>query len=179
MKGGPVPPLKEPHDDEPRGRPDRPTTPLIQGLERFRERAQRRLDQIEALARERAGTLPSEPSDRERELQRRVAELEEAQRRLQVETDRREQERREVVEQLEHDRRLLTEAWERLEREQVEGLSTAHAPARPAPIDRPPPPVVRSAVPSDQNDPVAQAILRQFQALRRDVRRNTNGRYSS
>ena len=179
MTGEPVPPARGAFGEEPAwGRPFPPAVaPLVQGLERLRERVRERLDQIEALARDRAAVpeQTAETSERERVLHQRLAELEDAQRRQRVEADRWEKERQAAAEQLEHDRRLLAEAWERLEREQVEAPATAHAPPRRTPADRPATAVVRAAIPADHDDPVAQAILKQFQTLRRDVRRNANG----
>ena len=184
MTGEPVPPARGPLDENRWDRPAPPVTaPLIQGLERLRERIRQRLDQIEALARERAAA-PAQGSDQldrdqeqDEELRQRRAELDEAQRRLKAEADRWEKERQAVAEQLEHDRRLLAEAWERLEREQVEGRAATTAAARPTPAARPVPTVVRAVVPDEHDDAVAQAILKQFQTLRRDVRRNAGEQY--
>jgi hypothetical protein len=149
--------------------------PLFEGLERFRESLQQRIDRIEALVVERARTSPGEISTRERELLRRVAELEERHRLLGAEARRREQEHEAAMAQLEEDRQMLAEAWERLEQERIHGGPATAAPpsaAAPAPAK----PAYRPAVASGDDDAVAQAILRQFQTLRSDVRRNANGR---
>jgi DNA repair exonuclease SbcCD ATPase subunit len=146
-------------------------TGLVQGLERIREALQAKLDQLEAVAREQVAAVSQVDLEQERELEQRIAGIEEAQRRLRSETERWEKERQTALEQLEHDRKLLAESWQRLEREQLEN----HAPARPAPeSDRVQPVVLRTSA-IDPNDPVTQAILKQFQTLRRDVRRNASG----
>lgn len=162
-------------------RPD-PAT-LLQGLDRLREFVHQRLDRIETIARDRGAALPAEPSEREKELRRRIAELEDRQTRLVAEARRREQEWETDLEQLENDRRLLTEAWERLERERIDGAGPgAGQPAQRSATAAPnhhassPPPVFRPAVSPESNDVITHAILQQFQALRSDVRRNANGR---
>jgi hypothetical protein len=139
------------------------------------------------MALERDPAASGDPSERERELRRRIAELEERQARLVAESKRREQEFESGMEKLENDRRLITEAWERLECERIDGAGAG--PGRPAP--RPPganpnpapshhpqpaSPVFRPAVTPESNDVITHAILRQFQALRSDVRRNASGR---
>jgi len=169
------------------------TAALASGLERIRSTVLERLDQVEAALLERAARIPDAPhadsasdypefrrqeaelEQRTAELQQRAAELDEAQRRLRSERDRWENERNTLVDQLEHDRRLLTEAWERLEREKLEHPETAGAAARNGAAERTSPRVARPVVASDDENPVAQSILRQFQAVRRDVRRNANG----
>ena len=171
------------------------TAALVGGLERIRTTVMQRLDQVETALRERAARAPldepqlaerdndlrrrsTELQQRQTELQQRLAEVEEAQRRLRTERDRWENERATMVEQLEHDRSLLTEAWERLERESLEhpepaaGLAIA---ARNGTAERGPVRIVRPVIASDDDNPVAKDILRQFQAVRREVRRNANG----
>ncbi|MDR3632953.1 MAG: hypothetical protein P4L84_03900 [Isosphaeraceae bacterium] len=172
------------------------TAALAGGLERIRATVLERLDKVETALRERASRAPVEESQlserdselrrraaelqqRQTELQQRTAELEEAQRRLRAERDRWENERATLLEQLEHDRILLAEAWERLEREKLEHPDGPSAPSRNANTERVPARVARPVVASDDENPVAQAILRQFQAVRRDVRRNANGPTSS
>lgn len=168
------------------------TAALASGLERIRSTVLERLNQVEAALRERAARRPfaeegltqSDPQLQQRaaeidqrtaELQQRAAEIDDAQRRLRIERDRWENERATMVDQLEHDRRLLAEAWERLERETLEQPEAAAASPRNGAPERASPKVVRPVVASDDENPVAQSILRQFQAVRRDVRRNANG----
>jgi hypothetical protein len=163
-----------------RARPD--ADAAVRGLERLREGIGRRLERLEALARERiapATATPPEPAELQRTLRRRIAEFEEAQRRLREQADRREQEWRESLEQLEADRRLLADAWDRLERERVE----SPAPPQPGPPGGRPA-AERAAAPHPHRGPdvdgdddgVAHAILKQFQALRNDVRSNAGNR---
>jgi DNA repair exonuclease SbcCD ATPase subunit len=178
-----VPPGNENHDHDPRRRISRPdSNALIQGLERLRESVEQRLVRLEAVARERAAQPVLEPSELEQKLQQRIAEYEEAQIRLRTQADRREQEWRAALEQLDDDRKLLAEAWELLERERIEGMATAQAPApgrernaeraaATAPQGRPRPDAADPA-----NDSVTLAILQQFHALRNDVRRNAKRR---
>jgi hypothetical protein len=128
-------------------------------------------------------------------LQQRLAELEEARRQLCAEAQRQEKEWSAALAQLEADRRLLAEAWERLERHRIEGLGSSerhphhpHAPgpgsprgalaARPHPAAPAlaPAPVRSVRSDPDPNNPVAEAILRQFQTLCRDVRCNAETR---
>jgi hypothetical protein len=160
-----------------RRRPARPeATPLVQGLEALRGR----LDRIEALAIERADAAPpGEPSEAERALRQKVAELEERLGRAQAEARRRDQEWKAALEQLEGDRKLLAEAWERLERERIDAAGAPAAAPRPyAPHPAPAVPVAaRPAVTTEADEAVAHAVLKQFQALRGDVRRNGAGRH--
>ncbi len=166
--------------------------PDLQGL---RQWVLERLDSLEAMARQRPAPSPvaGEPADLERTLQQRLAELEEARRQLCAEAERQEQEWSASLSQLETDRRLLAEAWERLERQRIESLggsqphppSQAHgqSPPRGAPATMPhtavPAPARSVAVAADPNNPVAQAILRQFQTLCRDVRCNAEAHRDS
>jgi hypothetical protein len=169
--------------------------PLLQGLDRIRDFVHQRLDRIEALSLERgasAAASSADPSEREQELRRRLAEAEERQGRIVAEARRREQEWLTGLEQIENDRKLLAEAWERLERERIDGTIAAHAPqphrggAAPQPraaAPQPPQPqpqqpaqAYRPVAASEANDVITHAILQQFQALRSDVRRNANGR---
>ena len=156
-------------------------------LERLRDGLLKRLEGIEALAAEQAELLAQDSSERELVLRDRVAVLEAAHSRLLAESRRREQEWQEVLRQLETDRRLLAEAWERLEQVQIQYEPRAAnqpdaADARPASASTGPPIVAQSASPrppaDDPDDPVTRAILRQFQALSHDVRRNAKGRGS-
>jgi hypothetical protein len=152
----------------------------VQGLERLREALLKRLERIEALAAEQAALLDSDSTDREQALRERVAALEASNARVVAEARRREQEWQEVLRQVEADRRLLAEAWERLEEQQVHGEPRAEsrpAPERPAAPERPVPVLAAVRPPGDDpDDPVTRAILRQFQVLSGDVRRNAKGR---
>lgn len=145
---------------------------ILQALELIRQRFHRHLDAIEGMARARAQLGNKDASEREQQLRHRLLELEHAQIQLRSETERWEHERQAMIEQLEHDRRLLAEAWERLEREQVQ---IANAPAEPArsaattAVTQWPKTVTLA---SGRDETVAEEILRQFQSLRRDVRRN-------
>jgi hypothetical protein len=154
-----------------------------------------RLDALEAMARQRPAATPvaGEMVALERTLHQRLAELEEARRQLCAEAQRQEKEWSASLTQLEGDRRLLAEAWERLERQRIEGLGASegplhsHAqgpgPPRGAPAALAPTaaraPARSVASDPDPNHPVAQAILRQFQTLCRDVRCNAETRRDS
>ena len=178
----------EPKENRPRralaapsgARPD--TATLIQGLDRLRDGLIQRLERIESIAVEQARLLDQDSSEREEFLRDRVSVLEAAQARLQAEAKRREQEWLAVLQQLEADRRLLAEAWERLEQERIEA-SVPHAPpprgrgrrTHAAP-DRPRRPSAVGDPRCRKTMPVTRAILRQFQALKSDVRRNNKGR---
>ncbi len=152
-------------------------TALIQGLDRFRDGLYQRLDEIETLAIEQTQWLEQDLSEREQTLQDRVATLEAAQSRLLAEAKRKEQEWQNVLQQLESDRRLLAEAWERLEQEQLDlpqAPVTPHAHVSVTPtVERPP---VQRPVTDSSDDVVTRQILKQFQALKSDVRRNAKGR---
>jgi hypothetical protein len=166
-------------------RPERPVRPaegpapppepaaLVACLEQVRARVHRGLDRIEALTRQRPA------ADTGADLDRRRSELDQARAQFEAEARNWEKARKNQLEELERDRRLLAEAWERLEREQVEG------PAPPAPpvaasgssILRavgPAAPVARTT--SAEESPITQAVLRQFESLRRDVRRSAESR---
>ena len=151
---------------------------LVQALDRLRDALLHRLDQLETLAAEQAARLDQSSSEREQALRERSVALEAAQARLQAELRRREQEWHDAVQQLEDDRRLLTEAWERLEHERVEGTPPPQA-ASPhdaaSRVEHAPAAAHRQPDPVSGDDSVTREILRQFQALRGDVRRAANG----
>lgn len=179
MTGKPVPPPGEPRDARPRPAPARPDDPA-EALKRLRDALLRRLESIEALAAEQAELLDRDGSDRERLLRERIAVLEASQARLQAESRRREQEWQDALRDLEADRKLLAEAWERLEQLQTRYEPRTHVDA-PAPTVPPPPVVTPTPLPEptpgdDGDDPVTRAILRQFQVLSNDVRRNAKGK---
>lgn len=138
---------------------------LVVGLERVRECVHRWIDRIE----ERLDDAAS-PTASGEDLERAARDLEEQREALRAEAGRRDREWAERLEALEHDRRLLADAWERLEREQL-----AHVPAaRPAqPPTMASPPAAHRATPAgdEPDNSVDRAILHQFEALRRDVRR--------
>jgi hypothetical protein len=168
---------------------------VIQDLQGLRQWVLDRLDSLEALARQR-GTSAAAGGDipaLERTLQQRLDELEEARSRLCAEVERQEKDWSASLNQLEADRRLLAEAWERIERQRIEGFGTSpvhphpHAQGQasprgvPAAVAHPvvPAPARSAASDSDANNPVAQAVLRQFQTLCRDVRCNAEARRDS
>lgn len=152
---------------------------LAEGLDRLREAILHRLVAIEMLAAEHAQGVGPPSSDRERVLREKVSTLEASQARLHAEFRRREQEWEENLAQVEHDRKLLTEAWERLEQEQAD--VTAHTdPVKPAgPPGKLAAPTAAPTIYQPGGDSVTTAILREFEALRGDIRRNaksTSGR---
>ena len=181
MTGDNSSPGNENQAHDPKRRIPRPdSNALIQGLERLRECIERRLKALEAAVRQQTGPTVSEPSDAQGEFQQRIAEHEAAQLRLRLQAERRDQEWRTALEQLEGDRKLLADAWEQLERERLEGSSRAQGQgidrssvlesgatvpirSRPEPVD-------------PGNDVLSHAILKQFQALRNDVRRTARQR---
>lgn len=157
-------------------RPD--TVALAQGFERLRDALLQRLEVLESIAAEHAALSDFTPSDREQILKERVSTLEASLSRLQAELKRRDQEWDEQILLLDEDRGLITEAWDRLEAEQIQGTGHSSEAAREsAPVGHVPNgPAYRPPAPDESNDPVAKAILRQFQSLQGDVRRNANGR---
>lgn len=173
----------ETHEPEPKRKIARvDANTLIQGLERVRECFEQRLGRLEAAARERTVQPVADRSELEQTLEQRIHEYEEAQLGLRAQVERHDQEWRTALEQLEGDRALLAESWERLERERIEGsAATPHAASRVPVADRSKAPPVRPrpdpAGPDD--DHVAHAILKQFQVLRNDVRRNARQRGSN
>lgn len=171
--------MSEPREPRCRGTPGRGNAAaLVQGLDRLRDALLHRLDQIETLAAEQAARLDQSSSEREQALRERAVALEAAQTRLQAELRRREQEWHDALQQLEDDRRLLTEAWERLEQERVEGAPSPQAESPREAVSRAehaPPATHRQPDPGSGDDSVTREILRQFQALRGDVRRAANG----
>lgn len=157
-----------PSDGEPTGKAwlderDAPPDPsaVAASLDRIRTSVHRWLDRVDELA---AAAVEAALSAEKK----RAA--------LQAELERREREWAEQLEALEHDRRQLAEAWERLEREQVASLSAGRPgddPSR-APRQAPPPEYYRRPVELD--DSVDRTIIRQFEALRKDVRRAAESR---
>jgi hypothetical protein len=164
---------------------------LIQNLQWLREWVLERLDSLETLARQRSASAHAagEVAGLERTLELKRADLEVTERRLCAQAERQEKEWSALLTQLEADRRLLAEAWERVERERIESLSASEphppgqGPQRGATATLPHAaslvPVRSAAADSDPNHPVAQAVLRQFQTLGSDVRRNAEERRDS
>lgn len=152
--------------EAPTGRTD-PGPSRAEELAALRARLHRGLDRLEALVREQLRARPA-PRPAAEELAR----VEEARVRLLEESERWEHQRRVQLEAIEHDRRLLAEAWERLERAQLE---VAPAPPPPPVLPRAPEWAAPAPPPheprADAAGVVSQAVLRQFEALRRDVRR--------
>jgi hypothetical protein len=179
MTGENLAATNENQEPDPKRRISRPdSNALIQGLERLRECFEQRLVRLEGMARERAAPPVADRTELEHKLQQRIGEIEDAQLRLRTQAERREQEWRTALEQLEGDRALLAEAWEQLERERVAGHADA-APQQNRRASAATPPVRPHTEPVDAaNDHVAHTILKQFQALRNDVRRNARGRGS-
>lgn len=172
-----------------------PHSALIQSLQSLRERVLERLDSLETLARGRSASAPAAGASAgpDRTFELKLAELAETERRLHDESEHQEKEWSASLIQLESDRRLLAEAWERVEREQI-ACSSASEPnhhiraqgqgaQKGAPAARPHAGALvtarSSAANSDSNHPITQAILRQFQTLCSDVRRNAEERRDS
>lgn len=172
----------ENHDPDPKRKISRlEANTLIQGLERVRECFEERLGRLEAAARQRTAEPVADRSELEQVLQQRINDYEEAQLRLRTQAERREQEWLAALEQLEGDRVLLAQSWERLERERIESVAAPPSAANRFPIAErsTSAPVRPRPEPADAaNDQVAHAILKQFQALRNDVRRNSRQRGS-
>jgi len=164
-------------------------------LQRLRERMLERLDSLETLARQRSASAPAagESAGLERALERKLADIEETERRLRTEAERQEKEWIASLAQLEADRRLLAEAWERVEQDRI-AYSSAAEPHHRSHVQGPGQQNgVRATLPhagtlvrarsaaadSDPNQPVARVILRQFQTLCSDVRRNAEERCDS
>jgi DNA repair exonuclease SbcCD ATPase subunit len=168
---------------------------LMQSLQSLRERVLERLDSLETLTRNQSVSTPARgtSADQERAVERKLAELAETERKLQAQAERHEKEWSASLIQLESDRRLLAEAWEHVERERIAYASASElrhnsraqsqGQQKGAPGNLPRPGALITARPaaadSDSNHPVAQAILRQFQTLSSDVRRNTQERRNS
>lgn len=148
---------------------------VVARLEQLRASVRRGLDRIEALARQRLATPASAA-----EFEPRLRELEQARAELEADAERWERQRAAQIADLEHERRRLAEAWERLERDRLEGSSAPRAAAIPVPIPGPEsiarPPAPLEPAGAEFEGPISRAILHQFEALRRDVRRHAEGR---
>jgi hypothetical protein len=167
---------------------------LIQSLQSLRERVVERLDSLETLALAQSASAQAGASaDLERTLELKLAELAESERRLDDQAARQEKEWSASLIKLESDRRLLAEAWERIERERIAGSSPSEThhlgraqgqgPQKGAHTNLPHAGALvtarSAAADSEANSPVTQAILRQFQTLCSDVRRNAAERRDS
>jgi hypothetical protein len=181
--------------------PDRPAMKLfqehilIQSLQRLRERVLERLDAIESLAREQlsCGRAAGDSTGVSRTLEMKRTELEEAERRICDRAERQEKDWSASLTQLEADRRLLADAWERVEQERIahSGALETHdrshyqGPGRQkrASVGRPNADARAEArsgtADSDSGDPITPPILRQYQTLCSDVRRNAVERRES
>jgi len=180
-----------------RGRDSRPEPArryqdaAIERLLRLRERVLERLDAIQVLANQACepSSRPPELERLEQTLRQGMSELEEARRQCRDEIERRQAEWNARLIELEADRHSLAEAWERVERERIEAPAAVSGGATPhlhAPIanagTRRAWNAMGAATPGSAasehhpSNPVAQAILREFQTLSRDVRSNTAAR---
>jgi hypothetical protein len=183
-------------DARPRSTPERSVTvSLIDDLERLRELVLERLSSIETLARERSESVMPAPelSALEESFKKKSAEFEEARRQLQAQAEQEKHEWIASLTQLEDDRRLLAEAWERVDQERIDAVSapqehsSVHSPRphSPAPVSTAVPstgatiPIRSAGADSDAYNPVAQAILQQFQTLCSDVRQSAHARRAS
>jgi hypothetical protein len=174
----------------PRFAPDRAScAALIADLESLRNLVTDRLGSIEKLARDKMLDTRELTALRE-SLDKQSAQVEENRRRLRDEAERQQEEWETLLSRLEGDRRLLAEAWERIEHERVETTgvreenrgtpapqsSPANGSLRGQPHAASPSPIRSAAGPADAYNPVAQAILQQFQTLCSDVRHSANAR---
>ena len=171
---------------------------LIQSLIGLRRRVLERLDELELLVNQRPASLPLavEFESRNQVLERKQVALEEAENRLKAQAERQDREWAALLNQLEADRHLLAEAWERIEEERIgsTGSFGSQAPAhshnhplgqgfglqRSAPTSlsdaRTRVSVRSTSAESDSHHTAGQEILRQFQTLCSDVRRNAEDR---
>jgi DNA repair exonuclease SbcCD ATPase subunit len=145
-----------------------PASAVTAEIERIRASVHHWIDQIEHGLRDR----PGDPvADRERQLAQEQEELEHNRQVLQGEIERRAHEWEALLEALERDRQLLADAWERLESEQLAVAGSSRAAAHAVTVDSSP--VSRADAPrspTETDTAVSRAILRQFEALRQDVR---------
>ena len=173
---------------------------LIASLEGLRQRVLDRLDSLELLTRQRPAFPPGmEPGEAlSQALELKQAALEKTEHRLKAQALHQEKEWTALLAQLEADRRLLAEAWERVEQERIastgasgrhdhpQAHSEHHSPGhKHGPRSRAQPTishgnatVTTRSTPADAepDHPLGQEILRQFQTLCSDVRRNAEDR---
>jgi hypothetical protein len=162
---------------------------LSHDLEALRDCVLLRLETIEDLARRRSGNWSAEIERLEQALKERTEELEQ-ERSLCIDNPNGDDTSwRRMLSRLESDRKLLTEAWERLERERIDTISAGatvrgsaqvHHPrgGESQPAQSPPAQRTATAATIEAGNPVADTILRQFQALCKDVRRTTEARFA-
>jgi hypothetical protein len=198
MTHDPRRPGTTPRDLEPLARlPDgrAVTLSLIRDMEQLREWVLERLSAMEKLARDHGESAQPgrELSVLEESFKKKLADLEESRHQLQAQAEREKHDWMAAMARLEEDRHMLAEAWERIDQERIDALS---GPQSSASVHSPRPvhqtadsnglASVGAAVPhraaaadSDTQNPVAQAILQQFQTLCGDVRRNARTRRAS
>lgn len=151
--------------------PFRQNQAFLESLGRIRSAIRLALDQFEARLRTRLASGNRLPEDLGEEYHR----LSEERRQFESEMEQRTKEWNELMEQLQQERTALAQAWENLERERTEALaagSLSHLPTSNERIDA----AVRVAArtSSESDETIARALLRQFEALRHDVRIRTN-----
>jgi hypothetical protein len=115
--------------------------------------------------------------EREQKLSQELAWLQQEREELKVELERKAHEWESRLEALEGDRRKLADAWERLEVEQIAVVGSSRAAATVSVADSAPAPRAPNSRPQTETDAaVTRAILRQFEALRQDVRAEARAR---
>jgi len=168
---------------------------LIQDLEWMRELVLERLSSIEKLAREcpESAAPVRDIAELEDSFKKKSDELEETRRGLRDQAERDRQDWDASLSQLEDDRRLLAEAWERVEQVRMDSMTAPHEnPSLHSQGQNPQTtastgqshaatsiPIRSAGNNSDPCNPVAEAILRQFQTLCSDVRQSANGRHAA
>jgi hypothetical protein len=141
---------------------------LLDSVESIRAELHQRLDVLAKLADNKTQAGPPQGAS-DAVLSAKVRQLEKEKAQLVAEIERLKESHRTVLEPLEHDRQLLADAWARLEREQIRASRTATATPKTASV--PLASTEPQSMPPEQ-DKFAMDVLRQFQALRRDVRGN-------
>ena len=171
------------------------TGSLVQDLEQLRELVLERLSSIESLARKRDESAQPERDwlALQETFKKESAELEESRHQLRVQAEREREEWIAAMSQLEEDRRLLAEAWARIDQERTGAMGALKESALayvPRPLSQtavstsvpalgPSVPIGSTDAESASSNPVAQAILQQFQTLCSDVRQNARARRAS
>jgi hypothetical protein len=141
---------------------------LLDSVESIRAELHQRLDVLAKLADSKTQAGPSQAAS-DGVLSAKVRQLEKEKAQLVAELERLKESHRTALEPLEHDRQLLADAWARLEREQIRASRPATATPKTASV--PLASTEPQSMPPEQ-DKFAMDVLRQFQALRRDVRGN-------
>jgi DNA repair exonuclease SbcCD ATPase subunit len=139
---------------------------LLGLVEAMRAELHQRLDVLAKLAESKTQARYSQAAP-DGVLSAKVKQLEKEKAQLVAELERLKESHRSSLEPLEHDRQLLANAWSRLEREQIRASRTATPKSASVPVATTEP----ESIPPEQ-DKFAMDVLRQFQALRRDVRGN-------